>query len=345
MQDAANTQPGPDPGVDLERREAASRFLAEPARSLVDAACGTRVAGHIDLGPEHHTPWGVVHGGVYTTAVETAASIGASLAVRDRGQFAVGVQTATRFPPRLPRAAPRLSPSPCSRAVSSNYGLSPSPTSAAGARTWPDQAAERSVPGAGRSRRAAPPGGSTPGSVAFTGSGACEHASRSPRARPDPLVEARLGRTVSVPGPRTVSVRRVGLSRSSPGANLNDSGVGRGWLLIVLCRFSAVVAGRRRGAHAIPGGDGGQAGGAGAAGRSSSWRGPVPEHCLAQRFCFGVRGDKVGGLRDFPFGVGDDDLCLVTSIAVQSSGSSPATSAQASSSRSSASATVGSWAP
>ena len=64
---------------------------------MVDAAGGTRVAGHIDLGPDHHTPWGVVHGGVYTTAVETAASLGASLAVRDRGQFAVGVHNATDF--------------------------------------------------------------------------------------------------------------------------------------------------------------------------------------------------------------------------------------------------------
>ena len=37
----------------------------------------------------------------------------------------------------------------------------------------------------------------------------------------------------------------------------------------------------------------------------------MPEHCLAQRFCFGVCGGKVGRLRDFPFCVGDDDVCLV----------------------------------
>ena len=95
MQDAANTQPGPDPGVDLSA-EAASQFLVA-AGLVVDAAGGTRVAGHIDLGPDHHTPWGVVHGGVYTAAVESAASLGASLAVRDRGQFAVGVHNATDF--------------------------------------------------------------------------------------------------------------------------------------------------------------------------------------------------------------------------------------------------------
>ena len=95
MQDASNTQPGPDPGVDLSA-EAASQFLVA-AGLVVDAAGGTRVAGHIDLGPDHHTPWGVVHGGVYTAAVESAASLGASLAVRDRGQFAVGVHNATDF--------------------------------------------------------------------------------------------------------------------------------------------------------------------------------------------------------------------------------------------------------
>ena len=60
---------------------------------VVDSASGTRVVGHIALGPDHHTPWDRVHGGVYTTAVESAAS----LAVRDRGQFAVGVHNATDF--------------------------------------------------------------------------------------------------------------------------------------------------------------------------------------------------------------------------------------------------------
>jgi uncharacterized protein (TIGR00369 family) len=38
-----------------------------------------------------------VHGGVYTTAVESACSIGASLAVIDRGEFAVGLANQTDF--------------------------------------------------------------------------------------------------------------------------------------------------------------------------------------------------------------------------------------------------------
>jgi 1,4-dihydroxy-2-naphthoyl-CoA hydrolase len=63
----------------------------------VDELSGTRVTGHLDLGPDHHTPWGIVHGGVYTTVVESAASLGASTAVEPRGQFAVGVHNATDF--------------------------------------------------------------------------------------------------------------------------------------------------------------------------------------------------------------------------------------------------------
>jgi 1,4-dihydroxy-2-naphthoyl-CoA hydrolase len=57
----------------------------------------TQVRGEIELGPDHHSPWGVVHGGVYTTAVETAASVGASAAVFDRGQVAVGVANSVDF--------------------------------------------------------------------------------------------------------------------------------------------------------------------------------------------------------------------------------------------------------
>ena len=62
-----------------------------------DEMTGTRVTGTVDLGPDQHTPWGVVHGGVYCAVVESAASIGASTAVVDRGQFAVGVNNNTDF--------------------------------------------------------------------------------------------------------------------------------------------------------------------------------------------------------------------------------------------------------
>ncbi|RBY95205.1 PaaI family thioesterase [Blastococcus sp. TF02-8] len=63
----------------------------------VAEATGTRVTGHVDLGPDQHTPWGVVHGGLYCSVVESAASIGASLAVQEHGQFSVGVNNNTDF--------------------------------------------------------------------------------------------------------------------------------------------------------------------------------------------------------------------------------------------------------
>lgn len=75
---------------------AAPAFLAAAGLEF-ETIGGTRVVGSIELGPQHHTPWGVVHGGVYTTAIESAASVGASAAVRDQGQFAVGVHNATDF--------------------------------------------------------------------------------------------------------------------------------------------------------------------------------------------------------------------------------------------------------
>jgi len=79
--------------VDLE---SASAFVAATGLELSEVT-GTRVVGQIDVGPQHHTPWGVVHGGVYCTVVESAASIGASTAVADRGQFSVGVNNSTDF--------------------------------------------------------------------------------------------------------------------------------------------------------------------------------------------------------------------------------------------------------
>jgi 1,4-dihydroxy-2-naphthoyl-CoA hydrolase len=81
------------PPVDLT---SAGAFVAA-MKFEVSEASGSRVTGHVDLGPDQHTPWGVVHGGVYCSVVESAASIGASAAVVDRGQFAVGVNNNTDF--------------------------------------------------------------------------------------------------------------------------------------------------------------------------------------------------------------------------------------------------------
>ncbi len=64
---------------------------------LVDEVTPARLRGHIDLDRRHHTPWGIVHGGVYSTAIESAASIGACAAVEAEGQVAVGLTNTTHF--------------------------------------------------------------------------------------------------------------------------------------------------------------------------------------------------------------------------------------------------------
>jgi 1,4-dihydroxy-2-naphthoyl-CoA hydrolase len=84
------------PSLDAASLEQASAFL-QAAGLVFDEISGSRVTGHLELGPGHHTPWGIVHGGVYTTAVESAASVGASTAVRDQGQVAVGLTNTTHF--------------------------------------------------------------------------------------------------------------------------------------------------------------------------------------------------------------------------------------------------------
>jgi 1,4-dihydroxy-2-naphthoyl-CoA hydrolase len=84
------------PSLEAGSLEDASAFV-RAAGLILDEVTGDRVTGHLQVGPEHHTPWGIVHGGVYTTAVESVTSIGASAAVRDRGQVAVGLTNITHF--------------------------------------------------------------------------------------------------------------------------------------------------------------------------------------------------------------------------------------------------------
>jgi 1,4-dihydroxy-2-naphthoyl-CoA hydrolase len=57
----------------------------------------TRVAGSIAADERHHQPWGLVHGGLYTSAIESFATTGAFEAVRDQGMQAVGVSNLTDF--------------------------------------------------------------------------------------------------------------------------------------------------------------------------------------------------------------------------------------------------------
>lgn len=76
-----------------------------PGAPWVDDALGLtldllspeRVEGHLVAGPQHHQPYGIVHGGVYCSMVETLASIGAAMRVLADGKVCVGVSNTTDF--------------------------------------------------------------------------------------------------------------------------------------------------------------------------------------------------------------------------------------------------------
>lgn len=63
----------------------------------LDEVGPTRVKGWIELGSEHHQPSGIVHGGVFATAIETAAGLGAFAAAKEQGLVAVGLNNNTHF--------------------------------------------------------------------------------------------------------------------------------------------------------------------------------------------------------------------------------------------------------
>lgn len=62
----------------------------------LDAASGDRVVMSWTVGDQHLQAYGIVHGGVYCSVVESSASIGAALWFGDRGRV-VGVANHTDF--------------------------------------------------------------------------------------------------------------------------------------------------------------------------------------------------------------------------------------------------------
>lgn len=67
--------------------------------TTVDQASAERVVLRLSVSDRHLQPAGLVHGGVYASLAETAASIGASLSAmtRDPATVAVGVENHTSF--------------------------------------------------------------------------------------------------------------------------------------------------------------------------------------------------------------------------------------------------------
>lgn len=64
----------------------------------ITEASPDRVVGRVEIGPQHHQPYGITHGGVWCSIVETLASTGAAYAAFSRGQKGVvGVSNSTDF--------------------------------------------------------------------------------------------------------------------------------------------------------------------------------------------------------------------------------------------------------
>ncbi len=64
---------------------------------VVDVVSPTRVEAHLDVDTSHHQPYGIVHGGVHASIVETLASLGAAANVFERGVGVVGLSNSTDF--------------------------------------------------------------------------------------------------------------------------------------------------------------------------------------------------------------------------------------------------------
>jgi uncharacterized protein (TIGR00369 family) len=80
--------------------------MADPADDMLSAldmvivrASDAEVVVEWTVSKKHHQPMGIVHGGVYCTAIETACSVGASLSARGRDpkMAAVGLDNHTSF--------------------------------------------------------------------------------------------------------------------------------------------------------------------------------------------------------------------------------------------------------
>jgi 1,4-dihydroxy-2-naphthoyl-CoA hydrolase len=83
--------------VEANRQVQGTSAFLELLGCRFDEVGPSRLTGWFNVGPQHHQPFGIVHGGVLAAVVETFASIGGWMAVRDSGRLVVGVNNATDF--------------------------------------------------------------------------------------------------------------------------------------------------------------------------------------------------------------------------------------------------------
>ena len=87
----------PEDAVALPPSGAIIEEIRRSSDFTIHELSGSRVRATMSLNEAHHQPYGIVHGGIYATAVEGVASYGANAAVADRGQYAVGTSNTTDF--------------------------------------------------------------------------------------------------------------------------------------------------------------------------------------------------------------------------------------------------------
>jgi len=102
------TTPAPPDDSELERG------FIKLVGLRIEQASGDRVVLTCPVTPDLHQPFGLVHGGVYATLAETAASVGGSLWFGDRGKV-VGVSNHTDFLRAVRRGELRAEATPLSR--------------------------------------------------------------------------------------------------------------------------------------------------------------------------------------------------------------------------------------
>ena len=102
------TSPGPSDDAGLERG------FIKLVGVRIGEASGDRVVLTCPVTPDLHQPFGLVHGGVYATLAETAASVGASLWFGDQGKV-VGVSNHADFLRAVRQGELRAEATPLSR--------------------------------------------------------------------------------------------------------------------------------------------------------------------------------------------------------------------------------------
>jgi uncharacterized protein (TIGR00369 family) len=100
----------PEPPVDPELHRGFIKLVG----LRIEQASGDRVVLACPVTPDLHQPFGLVHGGVYATLAETAASVGGALWFGDQGKV-VGVSNHTDFLRAVRRGGLRAEATPLAR--------------------------------------------------------------------------------------------------------------------------------------------------------------------------------------------------------------------------------------